>query len=102
MKWKWAPAANKFNWKILTAIRLSSSNQLSGTRSADVRVGGGYRMSLFYPTSEQLRRGKTSVQEYRFIARFGVSERLLRGFSGGSRGSSALGPRQRSFDSPPR
>ncbi len=36
----------------------------------DARVGGGYRMSLFYPSSEQMPRGKTSAREDRFTARF--------------------------------
>jgi uncharacterized protein YndB with AHSA1/START domain len=36
----------------------------------DGRVGGGYRMSLFYPPSEQVYRGKTSEREDRFTARF--------------------------------
>ena len=36
----------------------------------DGRVGGGYRMSLFYPPSEQEARGKTSKHEDRFQARF--------------------------------
>lgn len=36
----------------------------------DARVGGGYRMSLFYPSSEQDYRGKTSEREDRFTARF--------------------------------
>jgi uncharacterized protein YndB with AHSA1/START domain len=36
----------------------------------DGRVGGGYRMSLFYPPSEQEARGKTSKHEDRFKARF--------------------------------
>jgi uncharacterized protein YndB with AHSA1/START domain len=36
----------------------------------DARVGGGYRMSLFYPSSEQVYRGKTSEREDRFTARF--------------------------------
>jgi uncharacterized protein YndB with AHSA1/START domain len=34
------------------------------------RVGGGYRMSLYYPPSEQVYRGKTSEREDRFTARF--------------------------------
>ena len=34
------------------------------------RVGGGYQMSLFYPSSEQVYRGKTSQREDRFTARF--------------------------------
>jgi uncharacterized protein YndB with AHSA1/START domain len=36
----------------------------------DARVGGGYRMSLFYPASEQGNRGKTAEREDRFTARF--------------------------------
>lgn len=36
----------------------------------DARVGGGYQMSLFYPASEQVHRGKTSEQEDRVTARF--------------------------------
>ena len=34
------------------------------------RVGGGYRMSLFYPASEQEARGKTSEREDRYTSRF--------------------------------
>jgi uncharacterized protein YndB with AHSA1/START domain len=36
----------------------------------DARVGGGYRMSLFYPASERANRGKTAAREDRFTARF--------------------------------
>jgi uncharacterized protein YndB with AHSA1/START domain len=36
----------------------------------DGRVGGGYRMSLFYSSSEQAHRGKTAELEDRFTARF--------------------------------
>jgi uncharacterized protein YndB with AHSA1/START domain len=36
----------------------------------DLRVGGGYQMSLFYPPSEIESRGKTSEKEDRFNARF--------------------------------
>ena len=35
----------------------------------DARVGGGYRMSLYYPSSEEVYRGKTSEREDRFRAR---------------------------------
>jgi uncharacterized protein YndB with AHSA1/START domain len=38
--------------------------------SFDARVGGGYRMSLFYPPSEQVFRGKTSEREDNVTARF--------------------------------
>ncbi|HKG26117.1 MAG TPA: SRPBCC family protein [Thermomicrobiales bacterium] len=36
----------------------------------DARVGGGYRMSLFYPASEGEARGKTAAREDRYTARF--------------------------------
>jgi uncharacterized protein YndB with AHSA1/START domain len=35
----------------------------------DLRVGGGYRMSLFYPATEESR-GKTAAREDRYTARF--------------------------------
>jgi uncharacterized protein YndB with AHSA1/START domain len=36
----------------------------------DGRVGGGYRMSLFYPLSERTHRGKTAEREDRMTVRF--------------------------------
>src|SRR6478672_12013797 len=36
----------------------------------DARVGGGYVMSLYYPESETLNRGKTSDREDRVRVRF--------------------------------
>lgn len=36
----------------------------------DLRAGGGYDMSLYYPDSEQDHHGKTSEHEDRFSARF--------------------------------
>lgn len=36
----------------------------------DFRVGGGYEMSLYYPSSEKTFRGKTSEREDRYTARF--------------------------------
>jgi len=36
----------------------------------DARVGGGYRMSLFYPPDERAFRGKTSDREDRVNMRF--------------------------------
>ncbi len=38
--------------------------------SFDGRIGGGYRMSLFYPLAESAMRGKTSGREDRYTARF--------------------------------
>ncbi len=36
----------------------------------DLRVGGGYQMSLYYPAAENFSRGKTSAREDRYTARF--------------------------------
>ncbi|MDR3610878.1 MAG: hypothetical protein P4L27_09970 [Ignavibacteriaceae bacterium] len=36
----------------------------------DLKVGGGYQMSLFYPLSDKESRGKTSEKEDKFTARF--------------------------------
>jgi uncharacterized protein YndB with AHSA1/START domain len=36
----------------------------------DLRVGGGYQMSLYYPTAETTARGKSSAREDRYTARF--------------------------------
>ena len=36
----------------------------------DLRVGGGYQMSLYYPESDENARGKTSDREDRYTARF--------------------------------
>jgi uncharacterized protein YndB with AHSA1/START domain len=36
----------------------------------DLRAGGGYRMSLFYPATEEEMRGKTAEREDRYAARF--------------------------------
>lgn len=36
----------------------------------DLRVGGGYQMSLFYPDGEDEMQGKTSRKEDKFTARF--------------------------------
>jgi uncharacterized protein YndB with AHSA1/START domain len=38
--------------------------------SFDARVGGEYRMSLFYPPSEHAQRGKTAEREDSFTARY--------------------------------
>ena len=36
----------------------------------DLRVGGGYQMSLYYPAAETAARGKSSAREDRYTARF--------------------------------
>jgi uncharacterized protein YndB with AHSA1/START domain len=45
--------------------------EMTGTiHELDARVGGGYRMSLFYPPDEQKFRGKTSEREDMVEVRF--------------------------------
>jgi uncharacterized protein YndB with AHSA1/START domain len=52
------------------AVWLAPGDMTGKIHEFDGRVGGGYRMSLFYPSSEQEFRGKTSEREDRFTARF--------------------------------
>ena len=52
------------------AAWLSPGEMTGKVHEFDARVGGGYRMSLFYPSSELVYRGKTSEREDRFTARF--------------------------------
>jgi uncharacterized protein YndB with AHSA1/START domain len=52
------------------AAWLSPGEMTAEVHEFDARVGGGYRMSLFYPSSEQVYRGKMSEREDRFTARF--------------------------------
>jgi len=52
------------------AVWLSPGEMTGKVYEFDARVGGGYRMSLFYPSSEQVYRGKTAEREDRFTARF--------------------------------
>jgi uncharacterized protein YndB with AHSA1/START domain len=52
------------------AAWLSPGEMTGKVHAFDARVGGGYRMSLFYPASEQESRGKTAEREDRFTARF--------------------------------
>jgi uncharacterized protein YndB with AHSA1/START domain len=52
------------------AVWLAPGEMTGKVHAFDARVGGGYRMSLFYPASEQVYRGKTAEREDRFMARF--------------------------------
>lgn len=49
---------------------LAPGNMIGKVHSFELRVGGGYQMSLFYPKTEKEMRGKTSGKEDRFTARF--------------------------------
>src|SRR5262249_2939649 len=52
------------------AVWLAPDQMTAKVHEFDGRVGGGYQMSLFYPSSERVYRGKTSEREDRFTARF--------------------------------
>ena len=45
-------------------------NMTAKVHHFDLRVGGGYEMSLFYPISERKFSGKTEEREDRFTSRF--------------------------------
>ena len=45
-------------------------NMTAKVHAFDARPGGGYRMSLFYPTSEEGSPGKSAEREDRYRARF--------------------------------
>jgi uncharacterized protein YndB with AHSA1/START domain len=52
------------------AVWLAPDDMTGEVHSFDYRVGGGYQMSVYYPSSEETLRGKTSGREDRYIARF--------------------------------
>lgn len=52
------------------AVWLAPEGMTGTVHEFDGRVGGGYRMSLYYSSSEQANRGKTTEREDRFFARF--------------------------------
>jgi uncharacterized protein YndB with AHSA1/START domain len=52
------------------AAWLAPGDMTGKVHEFDGRVGGGYRMSLYYPASEQELRGKTTELEDLYTARF--------------------------------
>ena len=52
------------------AAWLAPADMTGEVYNFDYRVGGGYQMSLYYPSSEKTARGKTSEREDRYSARF--------------------------------
>jgi uncharacterized protein YndB with AHSA1/START domain len=52
------------------AVWQAPGDMTGKVHSFDCRVGGGYQISLFYPSSEKASRGKTAEREDRFTARF--------------------------------
>src|SRR5438034_11845524 len=51
------------------AVWLAPGDMTGEVHSFDCREGGGYQMSLYYPSSEKASRGKTSEREDRDTAR---------------------------------
>ena len=52
------------------AVWLAPGDMTGEVHRFDDRVGGGYEMSLYYPSSETTFRGKTREREDRYTARF--------------------------------
>lgn len=52
------------------AVWLVPGDMTGEVHRFDDRVGGGYEMSLYYPSSETTSRGKTEDREDRYTARF--------------------------------
>jgi uncharacterized protein YndB with AHSA1/START domain len=52
------------------AVWLAPGEMTGKVHSFDLKVGGGYQMSLLYPQSDKESLGKTSEKEDRFTARF--------------------------------
>jgi uncharacterized protein YndB with AHSA1/START domain len=52
------------------AVWMAPGKMTGKVHRFDLRVGGGYQMSLFYPPSEKEAQGKTAEKEDRFTARF--------------------------------
>jgi uncharacterized protein YndB with AHSA1/START domain len=52
------------------AVWLAPEGMTGKVHEFDGRVGGGYRMSLFYAESEEASRGKSAEREDRFTAKF--------------------------------
>lgn len=52
------------------AVWLAPGDMTGVVHSFDFRVGGGYQMSLYYPSTASSTQGKTSEKEDRYTARF--------------------------------
>src|SRR6266568_2127635 len=69
---KWIKATPEALYRAFTdpaalAVWLAPADMTGEVHSFDYRVGGGYQMSLYYPSSEQTLRGKTEDREDRYI-----------------------------------
>ena len=59
-----------FTDPVALAVWLAPGEMTGEVHSFDGRVGGGYQMSLYYPSSETSFRGKSGEREDRYTARF--------------------------------
>lgn len=72
---KWIKATPEVLYKAFThpaalAVWLVPGDMTGEVHHFDCRVGGGYQMSLYYPSSDKTSRGKTREREDRYTARF--------------------------------
>jgi uncharacterized protein YndB with AHSA1/START domain len=72
---KWIKAAPDAVYRAFTdpaalAVWLAPGDMTGTIHQFDLRVGGGYVMSLYYPASATAARGKTAAREDRYTARF--------------------------------
>ena len=72
---KWIKATPEALYRAFTdpaalAVWLAPGDMTGKIHRFDCRVGGGYQMSLYYPSSETTSRGKTDDREDRYTARF--------------------------------
>jgi len=61
---------NAFTDPAALAVWLAPGDMTGYVHNFDYRVGGGYQMSLYYPSSGKNSRGKTSEREDRYTTRF--------------------------------
>ena len=72
---KWIKAPPEVLYRAFTdpaalAVWFAPGDMTGEVHSFDDRVGGGYQMSLYYPSSETTAPGKTEDREDRYTARF--------------------------------
>lgn len=72
---KWIKASPEALYRAFTdpaalAVWLVPGDMTGEVHRFDYRVGGGYQMSLYYPSSETTYHGKTKAREDRYTARF--------------------------------
>jgi uncharacterized protein YndB with AHSA1/START domain len=72
---KWIKAVPEAVYRAFTdpkalTVWLVPGDMTGKVHQFDLRVGGGYEMSVFYPASDTTSRGKTAGKEDRYRARF--------------------------------